>query len=406
MRLLSKAAHPDGSMEVRVSVGTAEDLWHLYNFILVGDLVLTKTRRKVPRENALGTLAAEMKMLKLEVEVKHIAFTPDELRIQGVNKKENNFVKTGAHHTLTIHANPPQEVRITKREWDSICEDRLKDACDESGKADTAAVLMSFGEAQVLLVTRSFVHIKAKVEVTISKKHKSDGKARDKSIERFFKQSLDALVTHVDFEKTKLVLLCSPGHVREEFHAYIKEVTQRADHGPLREVYLNLSRFLLVKVSSTTISGLKEALSDPGVAQRMESTKCVDDIRMWEKFQDTMNKDPDRCVYTPQYVYYAAMAGAVGGLMISDDVFRSENPTERRFFLSLVNFVRQSGSPTVNVFSSKHVTGEQLTQLGSVAAVLRFSCPEIDDMEVVPEFLASKEVEEFIRANATARVTV
>jgi protein pelota len=406
MRLLRKAQHPDGSIEVGVSVATSEDLWHLYNFILVGDLVLTKTRRKVPRENALGTIAAEMKTLNLEVEVQQIDFTPDELRIQGVNKKENNFVKLGAHHTLTVHANPPQDVRITKAEWDPISEERLRDACDESSKADTAAVLMNFGEAQVILITPSFMHVKAKIEVTISKKLKSDGKARDKSIEKFFKQVLDALVTHVDFEKTKLVLLCSPGHVREEFHAYVKEVTQRTESRPLREMFLNLSKFLLVKVNSTTISGLKEALADPGVAQRMESTKCVDDIRVWEKFQSTMNKDPDLCVYTPQFVYHAVLAGAVGALMISDNVFRSEDPTERRFFLSLVNFARCSGSVTVNIFSSKHVTGEQLTQLGSVAAVLLFPCPEIEEMEVVPDFINSKEVEEFIRENATSRVTV
>lgn len=406
MRLLRKAQHPDGSIEVGVSVGTSEDLWHLYNFILVGDLVLTKTRRKVQRDNALGSGAAEMRTLNLEIEVLQIDFTPDELRIQGVNKKENDFVKLGAHHTLTVHANPPQDVRITKAEWDSVCEDRLKDACDESAKADTAAVLMNFGEAQVILVTPSFMHVKAKIEVTISKKHKSDGKARDKSIDKFFKQVLDALTTHVDFGKTKLVLLCSPGHVREEFHAYVKEVTQRVDHGPLREMFLNLSKFLLVKVNSTTISGLKEALADPGVAQRMESTKCVDDIRVWEKFQNTMNRDPDLCVYTPQFVYHAVMAGAVDALMISDDVFRSEDPTVRRFFISLVNVVRHSGSSTVNVFSSKHVTGEQLTQLGSVAAVLMFPCPEVEEMEVQPDFMNTKAVEEFIRVNANSRVTV
>ncbi|KAL7701850.1 eukaryotic peptide chain release factor subunit 1 [Lotmaria passim] len=406
MRLLRKAQHPDGSVEITVSVAASEDLWHLYNFIVVGDLVLTKTRRKVQRENALGTTAAEMKMLNLEIEVQQIYFTPDELRIQGVNKKENSFVKLGAYHTLTVHANPPQEVRIVKAEWGPIYEDRLKDACDESGKADTAAVLMNFGNAQVILVTPSFMHVKANVEVAISKKHSSDGKARDKSIEKFFKQTLDALATHVDFEKTKLVLLCSPGHVREEFHAYVKEVTQRADHDPLREIFLNLSKFLLVKVSSTTISGLKEALADPGVAQRMESTKCVDDIRIWEKFQRTLNNNPDLCVYTAQFVYHAAMAGAVSALMISDDVFRSEDPTVRRFFLSLVNFARRSGSSTVNIFSSKHVTGEQLTQLGSVAAILLFPCPELDEMEVSPEFMSSGAVEDFIRENANSRVTL
>ncbi|KPI85893.1 putative eukaryotic peptide chain release factor subunit 1 [Leptomonas seymouri] len=405
MRLLRKVQHPDGCIEVVVSVSTAEDLWHLYNIILVGDLVLTKTRRKVPRENTLGTIAAEMKTLNLEVEVQQIEFTPVELRIQGVNKKENNFVKLGAHHTLTVHADPPQEVRITKAEWDSLWDERLEDACNESAKADTAAVLMNFGEAKIILVTPSFMHIKAKIEVTISKKHKSDGKARDKSIEKFFKQVLDALLTHVDFEKAKLVLLCSPGHVREEFHAYVKEVTQRASNGPLRDLFMSLSKFLLIKVNSTTISGLKEALANPGVAQRMESTKCVDDIRVWEKFQTTMNKDPDLCVYTPQFVYHAAMAGAVGALMISDNVFRSDDPTERRFFLSLVNFVRQGDAATVNVFSSKHVTGEQLTQLGSVAAILFFPCPEIEEMEVMPDFMSSKTVTEFIREHCSSRVT-
>lgn len=406
MRLLRKVQHPDGSIEVRVSVGTPEDLWHLYNFVVSGDIISTKTRRKIPRENALGTLAAESKVLTLDIEVQQISFTPDELRIQGVNRRENDYVKLGAHHTLAVHSFPPQEVTVTKKEWDRIFDERLKDACDEAGRADTAAVLLDFGEAQVTLVTPSFVHVKARISVTIAKKHKSDGSARDKSIVRFFKQVLDAIVTHIDFEKTKLVLLCSPGHVREEFYSYVRQVTQGSEQGPLRELMLNLNKFVLVKVSSTTISGLREALSDPGVAQRMQSTKCVDDIRVWETFQQTMTRDPDRCVYTPQFVYHAAMAGAIGALMISDNVFRSDDPVERHFFLSLANFVRQSGAATVNVFSSQHVTGEQLTQLGSVAATLLFPCPDLEEQEVVADFISSKDVEEFIRLHTGSKVSV
>lgn len=353
----------------------------------------------------MGTMGAEMKVLTLEIEVKSIEFAPDELRIQGVNQRENDFVKLGAYHTLTVHYFPPQEVTVKKKEWDDIAEDRLQEACNQDSKADTVALLMAFGEAQLLLVTPSLFYEKAKIEVTIAKKHKNDGSARDKSIARFFKQVLDAVLNHVDMEKTKVLLICSPGHVREEFLEYIKETGQRAELGPLHTLYVNLSKVVLVKVSSNTIGGLREAFADPTVSAKMESTRCASDIRVWQTFQDTMNNDPDRCVYTPQFVYQAALAGAVGTLMVSDEVFRSPNPVERHLFLALVHFAKNANA-AVHVFSSNHVTGEQLTQLGRIAAILNFPCSEIDDIDIVENFIESEEAAQFIRNNASSKVTV
>lgn len=400
MRLLKRLSHPDGSIEVKVSVATTEDLWHLYNFIIPGDSVRTKTRRKVTKESTMGSQQAEMRTLTLEVAVKQTEFTPEEIRILGINASENEFVKLGAHHTLNIHAFPPQDVTIIKKEWDEVAEERLNEACTQEARADTAAVLMEFGVAQVLLVTPSFMHVKAKVEVSIAKKHKTDGTARDKSIHRFFKQVLDAVTTHVDFERVRLLLICSPGHVREEFLEYVKQACMHADQGPLRTLQLNLSKVMLVKVNSNTVGGLREAFADPAVAHKMESTRSLTDIRVWQAFQDMMNTDPDRCVYTPQFVFHAAMSGAISNLMISDAVFRSPDPTERRFFLALYHFVKRSGS-SVNVFSSNHVTGEQLTQLGHVAAVLFFAVAGLDEMDVVPDFIHSEDAAAFIRENAT-----
>ncbi|EPY25818.1 protein pelota [Angomonas deanei] len=243
---------------------------------------------------------------------------------------------------------------------------------------------MDMGVANVILVTPSLMISKAKVEVTISKKHKNDGSARDKSIVKFFKQTLDAVFAHIDIEKLKLILLCSPGHVRDEFFAYMKEQSMRSDDMRSRLLQKNLSKFVLVKVNSCTHDGLREAFLDPTVAIKMSSTKCVDDIRVWERFQVTMNKDPDLCVYTPQCVLQAALSGAMCCLMISDVVFRSEKPVERRFYLSLVNFAKKTGGCTVNIFSSSHVTGEQLSQLGNIAAILLFACPDADDIEIDP----------------------
>lgn len=405
MRLLKKAAHPDGTIEVKVSVGSTEDLWHLYNFILPGDSVRTKTRRKITKENAMGSQKAEMHTLTLEILVKQIDFTPEEIRLQGTNCTETNFVKMGAHHTLTVHPYPPQDVTIIKKEWDEVADERLKDACHQEAKADTAAVLMDFGVAHILLVTSSFIHFKATINVTISKKHKNDGTARDRSIQRFFKQVLDTVLSHIDFEKIKVLLIGSPGHVREEFLEYARRACQAAEQGPLKLLQTNMHKALLVKVNATTTDGLREALADPVVAQKMEATKASSDIRVWQKFQTTMNENPDCCVYTPQFVYHAALAGAISHLMMSDAVFRSPEPVERRFFLSLYHFTKRTGA-SVNVFSSNHVTGVQLVLLGHVAAVLYFPVEELDEMEVVPDFLHTDEIATFIRENAASSITV
>ncbi|KAH9598658.1 eRF1 domain 2 [Trypanosoma melophagium] len=405
MRLLRKAVRPDGKVEVKVSLSTSEDLWHLYNLVIHGDRVRTKTKRKVVKETSTGTQSAQVHFITLELEVRQVDFSPDELRLHGVNVSENDYVKLGAHHTLSIHTFPPQDVTIIKREWDEIISTRLKEACDNESKADTAAILMDNGKANVLLVTPSFMYTKAKIDVTIAKKHKNDGTARDKSIQRFFKQVMDAICAHVDFEKIKLVLICSPAHIREEFRQYMERVTIQAETGPLRVIHKNLSKVVLVKVTDITNDALRTAFADPSVATKMDSTRCSAEIKVWQNFQDTMNNDPDRCVYTPQIVYQAAMMGAVGTLMVSDALFRSSSPIERRFYLSLVQFVKQGGG-RVSIFSSNHVTGEQLTQLGSIAAILLFPCPDLDDVTIKEDFINGEEVAAFVRENAPARVTV
>ena len=45
----------------------------------------------------------------------------------------------------------------------------------------------------------------------------------------------------------------------------------------------------------------------------------------------------------------------------------------------MVQAIRSSAE--VLVFSSQHVSGEQLEQLSGIAAVLKFPCPELDDVD-------------------------
>nr|CCC91320.1 unnamed protein product [Trypanosoma congolense IL3000] len=405
MRLLKKSVTVDGLVEVKVLVSTSEDLWHLFNLVLRGDQVRTTTRRKVVKESSIAVQSSVMRTIALQLEVQSTEFSPEELRIQGVNIKESDYVKLGAHHTLSIHAFPPQEVLIVKDEWNDIFAQRLKEACDNESRVDTAAVLMNSGTASILLITPSFMYTKAKIDVSIAKKRRNDGTARDKSLQRFYRQVFEALCTHIDFDRIKLLLICSQGHLREEFKAYLVASTAHSEAAASRSLHKNLSKVLLIKVKDSTNDALREALANPNVSGVMESTRCRDEIKVWQKFQETMDHDPDRCVYTSQVVYHAALIGAVEYLMVSDFVFRSESPTIRHFYLSLVHFVKQGGGK-VSVFSSSHTIGEQLGQLGFVAATLLFPCAELDELQLMDNFIDSEEVAAFIRENASARVAL
>lgn len=87
-----------------------------------------------------------------------------------------------------------------------------------------------------------------------------------------------------------------------------------------------------------------------------------------------LSTDEMRAWYGPKHVCLAADRGAIGTLMISDDLFRyvsatvltrmihswssSSNPLERKRFVSLVEAVQQKGGD-VQIFSSMHESGQR-----------------------------------------------
>ena len=122
-----------------------------------------------------------------------------------------------------------------------------------------------------------------------------------------------------------------------------------------------------------------------------------------------MHNDPDRAFYGMRHVSLANEQGAIDSLLIADGLFRSANPALRRRYVHLVDSVKERGG-RVYVFSSAHVSGEQLAQVRGerergaprlghvldtlctradgqfpqvtgVAAILRFPLPDIADLD-------------------------
>lgn len=88
----------------------------------------------------------------------------------------------------------------------------------------------------------------------------------------------------------------------------------------------------------------------------------------------------DRAYYGYDHVTKANEELAVASLLVTDELFRNSDVKTRKKYVQLVESVRENGGQ-VFIFSSMHVSGQQLQQVSGVAAILRYPLPDLDELE-------------------------
>lgn len=378
MKIVRRELVSDGPGSVKIIPEEGDDLWVAYNLIAQGDTVLAVTVRKVLREAASGGRDAERVKLKLEIKVENVEYDKEgsALRIRGKNILENEHVKIGAFHTLEIELHRPFVLR--KVVWDSLAREVLRQASDRSASADLAVVLMQEGLAHILLIGKSVTITRSRIETSIPRKHGPAIAGYDKALNKFFDMVLQAFVKHVDFKVVRCAVIASPGFTKDQFHRHL---LLEAERKQLRPIIENKSRILLVHTTSGYKHSLKEVLDAPNVMNMIKDTKAAKEVLALKEFFNMLSNDPDRACYGPKHVEVAHERMAIQTLLIIDDLFRSSDVATRKKYANLVDSVKDSGG-TALIFSSMHVSGEQLAQLTGIAAILRFPLPELEDIEM------------------------
>uniref|UniRef100_U5EV94 Protein pelota homolog n=1 Tax=Corethrella appendiculata TaxID=1370023 RepID=U5EV94_9DIPT len=375
MKLVSKNVDKAGDGCVVLIPEEPEDMWHAYNLIAEGDQVRSSTIRKVQNETATGSSSSSRVRTTLTISVETIDFDTQAcvLRVKGRNIEENQFVKMGAYHTLDLELN--RKFSITKSEWDSIALERVDMACDVTQNADVAAVIMQDGLAHICLITSSMTLVRSKIDMPIPRKRKGSVQQHEKGLAKFYDAVMQGIIRHVNFDVVKCILIASPGFVKDQFFEYMFQQAVKTDNKVLVE---NKSKFMLIHSSSGFKHSLKEILQDPAVVVKMSDTKAAGEVKALENFYTILQSEPSKAFYGKKHVFKAAEAQAIETLLISDNLFRCQDVATRKEYVNLVDMVRDSGGE-VKIFSSMHVSGEQLSQLTGVAAVLRFPMPELED---------------------------
>lgn len=378
MKLLSKKFEKDGEGTLKIMPTQPEDMWHAYNLVAKGDVVTATALRKVKSESVTGSVDTKKVRTTLTLTVISIEFDPESchMRVGGRTTAGSTHVSAGQHHTLDLELSRP--FAITKERWDLIALDRIDTACNVAKSADVAAVTMQSGLANLCLVTSSMTIVASKIEVAVPRKGKDRiGTQHEKGLARFFGKMVEAVNQHIDFDVVKCVLLCSSGHLKEQFLQFLLSEAVRTDNKTLIK---NKAKFMLVPASSGHKHALNEVLADPSVLARLSDTKAAGEVKALDDFYKMLDKEPDKAFYGYNHVNKANEASAIETLMVSDGLFRSNNISTRRKYVALVEAATDNGAQ-LKIFSSLHVSGEKLGNLSGVAAILRFPVPGIDDTD-------------------------
>ncbi|RPA87588.1 hypothetical protein BJ508DRAFT_410351 [Ascobolus immersus RN42] len=377
MRLVKSYRDKNNNGFVTLYPEEPEDMWHAYNLIRADDKVTGAAVRNVQISTDTGSVISKRVHTTVKISVESIDFDPKvgELHVKGRVCEENNHIPLGSYHTLDLELF--RNFTVEKEEWDDVSSGVVIEACASRKTSEVGAIVLQEGLANICLVTEHMTILKQKVEVSIPRKRAGGVSHYQSGIQKFYQLLYDTMLRQFEFEKLKVILLASPGFVADGFRQFVSKEAVRTGNKTILQAR---EKFVTVHCSSGHIHSLNEVLKSPEVTSKLADTRYAKETKVMEKFFEMITTDEYRAWYGLKEVTKAVEKGAVGTLLVSNSLFRSDDPKERKRYVGMVEEVKKCGAE-VMILSSIHESGQRLDSLGGLAAMLTYPLYDLDDDE-------------------------
>ena len=340
---------------------TVDDLYAIYRILKIGDKVKASTSRRIRRKEEEGRPdSGERVKMTLEIELEEFAFHGfgDNLRLKGkILSGPENLISTGTYHTLSLSL--MEKAQISKETWTPMERKVLEEVEKSSMLAQILIITIEDNTACVALVTQFSVKIINEFSSSVTRKF-SDAKQHSSEMGQFFNEILQLLQDTDNQYKPQVIILAGPGFTSENFYEFIK-TRDSALADKTRRVH----------VSTGGRVGLKEVLSKKLPEQIAKDQRVAYETRLLEEVFKRLGQDTGTVTYGLQSVKRALSLGAIETLLISDDQLRIDDLSKRMAIDELVEENTKLRGSTV-IMSVNHESGEQLSKLGGIAALLRY----------------------------------
>lgn len=352
MQIKSREATTEGRERVEVVPETLDDLWHLSYIVEPGDLVSGDTTRRIQRNDEnLRDTGGEREHLWLKLDVSDVEFAKfaNRLRIGGEIVECSREDQLGFHHTLNVEEHTELEI---EKHWKPDQNARLEEAAEAAENPDVAIVTVEEGQAHVHTVAQYGTEERASITTTTGKGEY----ARPRS--ELFAELADVLRR----QDVDAYILAGPGFTKQDALDYFQdEIPEIAD------------QITMVDTASVGDRGVHEVLKRGAVEDVQQQTRIAEEAELIDELMARIGEGTE-VAYGPEEVAKAADYGAIDELLVLDERLRLERAGEGDWDIdvdTIVETTEQKGG-SVTVFSAEFAPGQQLSNLGGIAALLRY----------------------------------
>ncbi|MCL9813096.1 mRNA surveillance protein pelota [Natranaeroarchaeum aerophilus] len=352
MRIQDRHPVEGGRERMTLVPESLDDLWHLQYVLEPGDLVGGDTTRRIQRnDDQMRDTGGEREHMYVTIDVEEVEFHKfsNRLRVAGTIDDCSREDQLGLHHTLNIEER--DEITVEKR-FKPDQEERLQEAVEATENPDVVIATVEEGQAHIHSVEQYGTEEYARFTGTTGKGEFS------RSREELFEELTDALA-RLDVDA---IILAGPGFTKKDAYSYIEEEAAEVT-----------DKITMVDTSGVGDRGVHEVLKRGAVADVQAETRIAEEAGLIDELTERMAEGA-KASYGPDNVAEAAEFGAVETLLILDDRLRHERSGEGEWEIDaddVITQVEQQGGDVV-VFSGEFDPGQQLSNLGGIAALLRY----------------------------------
>jgi len=352
MQVTSRERTTEGRERVTLVPESLDDLWHLTYVIEPGDRVAGDTTRRIQRDDDdLRDTGGEREHMWVELDVSDVEFAKfaNRLRVGGVIVDCSREDQLDFHHTLNVE--PRTEVEVEKV-WKPDQNDRLEEAVEATENPDVAIATVEEGEAHVHTVAQYGTEERA----TITGPTGKGEYARPR--EELFEE-LAGVLGRLDVDA---ILLAGPGFTKADALSYIE------DEDP--DLAASVTT---VDTAGVGDRGVHEVLKRGAVEEVQTQTRIAAEADLIDELTERIATG-EKVAYGPEQVAEAAEYGAIEQLLVLDERLRVERGPDGDWSVDVddvVETTEQKGGE-VTVFSGEFDPGQQLKNLGGIAALLRY----------------------------------
>ena len=335
---------------VVIKITDLEDLWYLSHIIDPGDLIKSKTTRKIKLGTAENA-AVTKRTITVTIEAEDIDISADgnSLKINGKIKQGPEDVPLGSYQSISLENN--SEFTLEKKHWLEYQKEKLKEAAE---KRYNFLICILDREEALFALTKNFGYdILLKLKGEVQKKSKPVEIKKD-----FYLEIIDALQIYFERYKPENVILASPAFYKEDLFKKIISPELK-------------KKIVLSTCSDVSEASLDEVIKRPELANTLKSSRTRKETLLIEELLSEINKN-NLAAYGEKEVKKALDAGAVSKLILTTK-FVSKQKTNGKF-LELDQTIKQleHSKGEIYIISSENEAGKRLDGIGGIAVILRY----------------------------------